>query len=439
MSKRRMLARLCLPLVLFASDRSEANWPQFRGPTGQGHADATELPIRWSETENIVWKTAIPGAGWSSPVFFDDQVWITTSLDGGRSLRAIGVDPKNGSITHDVDVFGAVDPVPINPTNTHASPTPVVESDRVYVHFGAMGTACLSTETGKVLWVNRELMIDHKEGPGSSPIPYRDLLIVHYDGMDAQYVAALRKEDGTIAWKTTRTGALPDNPDFRKAYATPLVIRVDGVDQLISPGASRVMSYDPRNGTEFWRVDYFRGFSNVPRPVFGNGMVYVCSDYANARFLAIRPDGKGNVSESHVAWSFAVRAPVIPSPIFVEDRLYVVSNRGILSCLDAQSGKVVWKKRLEGEFSASPIFADGRLYWCNREGSTFVHRPGDEWRPEAVSRLDGRLIASPAVIGAALILRTDSHLYRIEKPSISKTARRSISPKPPSRTGTDKP
>ena len=263
----RFFSVVALSLVVSAAVRARADdsWPQFRGPDGQGHSDATGLPIAWSESENIAWKTPLPGRGWSSPVIEDGRIWLTTALEDGHKLHAVCVDAASGKVLLDVPVFTVDEPEKINAKNSYASPTPVMDGNRVIVHFGTYGTACLVAHSGQILWTNRELKVDHKEGPGSSPILVGNLVVVNCDGQDVQYVAALDKRSGKIVWKTDRSVAKNPDPDLRKAYSTPLAITAAGREQIISVGAHRASSYDARNGSELWYVD-FTGFSNVPRP-----------------------------------------------------------------------------------------------------------------------------------------------------------------------------
>lgn len=362
----------------------------------------------------MAWKIAVAGRGWSSPVIADGQIWLTTALDDGHSLRAVGIDAQTGKIIREVEVFRPEEPAPINAKNSHASPTSVLEKGRLYVHFGRMGTACVETATGRVLWTNNELVIQHKEGPGSSPIPYGDLLLINCDGMDFQYVVALDKQTGRIKWKTGRTGEPHPKPDFRKAYATGLIVPRGDHQQLISPGAHQVISYRPDTGEELWKVRY-DGFSNVPRPLYGHGMVYVCSGFMRPVLLAIRPDGSGDVTDSHVVWEQPKSIPRNPSPILVGDRIYFAGDRGVAVCLDAHTGAEIWTERLGGNFSASPIYADGRIYFPGEQGETTVIAPGDTFQKLAVNQLDGRIQASPAVVDRSIILRTETHLYRLEK------------------------
>jgi outer membrane protein assembly factor BamB len=412
----RLLAWLVLALCQSVVSAGE-NWPQFRGPDGQGHADAAGLPIEWSESRNIAWKTALPGEGWSSPVIWGERIWMTAALDHGKSLHALCVDRSSGRLVHNVEVFRVANPASINAKNSYASPSPVIEEGRLYVHFGTYGTACLASDSGKMLWKNDELHLDHKEGPGSSPILFEDFLIVNCDGMDVQFVVALDKHTGRIAWKTNRSGEPDSDPDRRKAYSTPLIVSAAGRDQLISTGANQVISYDPRTGAEWWKVR-FKGFSNVARPIVSEGLVLVTTDFARPQLWAIRPDGSGDVSETHVVWRIMKQAGGNPSPLAVGTGLYMVTNRGVGSGVDARTGEILWTERLGGDYSASPLAADGRVYISSEEGTTFVLEPGSTYKLLATNQLEGRIMASAAVAGRAIYLRTDTHLYRIENRTV---------------------
>jgi outer membrane protein assembly factor BamB len=374
--------------------------------------------LEWSETKNVRWKTPLEGTGWSSPVILDGQIWMTTAVDlpgdaGAKSLRALCVDRESGKLAHDLEVFRVEHPESINAKNSYASPTPVIEPGRVYVHFGTYGTACLDTTSAKILWKNDHLKLEHKEGPGSSPILCGDLLVFNCDGMDVQFVVALDKRTGSIAWKTDRSGSTAANPDHRKAYSTPLLIRAAGRNELISTGADRTVAYDPITGRELWKVEY-KGFSIVPRPLFGHGLLYIVTDFARAQLWAVRPGGTDNVTETHVVWRVKKQVPSEPSPVLVGDAIYMVSDKGVATCLDALSGEERWTERLGGNYSASPLAAEGRIYFLNEEGKTLVIAPAKEFKLLAESQLDGRQMASPAVSGNALFIRTDTHLYRIE-------------------------
>ena len=389
------------------------DWPQFRGPTGQGHSTEAGLPVAWSETQNVVWKVPV-GGGWSSPVIAGGRVWLTavTSTrtargeDSDVSLRLIGLDMSSGREVVNTEVFRIRSPGAINLKNSRASPTPIVDGDRVYVHFGADGTAALTT-AGKMLWSTR-LRYDSQHGNGGSPVLYRDLLIINCDGWgDDAYVVALDTETGKPRWRTSR------RRPWSHAYSTPLVIRVGDDDQVVSVGAYRTTAYEPLTGKEIWRVSYGEGFSNVPRPVFGQGLVFIATGFQEPALMAVRTDGRGDVTGTHVAWTVTRGAPYTPSPLLVGDELYYVSDTGVLSCIDAKTGQMLWQQRLEGNYSASPVFADGRVYILSEEGVTTVFAPGKTFQRLGINRLDGNALASMAIADRSLFIRTDTHLYRI--------------------------
>jgi len=414
---------LALFLVLLPSaDSSPAgeDWPQFRGPDGQGRSEAKGLPLKWSPTENVVWKTPIHDRGWSSPVVWKDQVWVTTATEDGHRMFAASVDRRSGAIVHDVKVFDTPEPEHVAPINSYASPTPVIEAGRVYVHYGTYGTACLDTGTGKILWTRRDLNCDHHEGPGSSPILHGDFLIVHVDGRDVQYVIALEKASGKTAWKTVRSiDYSPYGTHARKAFSTPTVIPTNPGSsserlQMLSVGAKAIWGYDPATGEELWKIRH-RGWSATCRPVFGGGLVFVAIDYEIPELWAVRPGGRGDVTDSHIAWKLTRDAPGQPSFLVVDDLLYIVSDPGVASCIEAKTGAVVWRERLGGMYSASPFHAEGRLYFFNRRGKATVLAAGREFKVLATNDLDEEMMASPAVAGKALFIRTEKNLYRIEE------------------------
>ena len=403
MRKRAWLLAVSL---LVAGEAEAEDWPEFRGPDGQGHSTENRLPLTWSESHSVAWKVPVPGRGWSSPVLQGEQIWLTTAQSDGRSLRAVCLDRQTGRLQKNVELFRLDEPGPVHRKNGRASPTPILEGQRVYTHFGAFGTACVST-AGEILW-KTVLQYNHRHGPGGSPTLFGDMLVISCDGYDDdQFVVALDKGTGEIRWKNER-------PDAQHAYSTPLVIQVDGRSQVVSTGADRVVAYDPANGKEIWSSRYV-GYSLIPRPVWGHGLVYVCSGYdPPATLYAIRPDGRGDVTGTHVEWTLDRGVPLTPSPLLVDDELYLVSDNGIASCLDAKTGKLHWRHRLGGEFSASPVYADGRIYLLSEDGVTTVVAPGRTFTELAVNRLAGRTLASMAVSQAALYIRTDEHLYCIE-------------------------
>ena len=391
---------LLVPAILAAE-----TWPQFRGPGGNGHATKKAVATQWTETENIRWKTPIAGLGWSSPVVAGEQIWLTTAIEAEGSLRAVCVDRNSGQIVHDIEVFKHDDLGRVAAKNSHASPTPVLDGQFVFVHFGAHGTACL-TDQGQVVW-RTQLKYDHRHGPGGSPVVWGDLLIVACDSPDEQYLVALDKRTGAERWRVDHQG--------EQAYSTPTLAKVAGAEQLITSRGNAVIAFSPRDGQELWRCSY-TGHSVVPRPVVAGDLVYCCTGYWNPSLLAIRLDGSGDVTASHVAFTARRGVPFISSPLVVDGRLYMTTDLGVLTCIDALTGKELWRERLSGNFSASPTYAGGKIYLQNEEGTTFVLKPGATYELLATNHLEGQTLASPAFVNGAIYLRSDAHLYRIETP-----------------------
>ncbi len=416
------------------------NWTEFRGPHGNGHANARDLPIEFGENENLQWKTAIPGRGWSSPIIIDDQIWLTTAFEtaatpeqrekklanapqgataafGHIRLVAMCVDRESGSIKNTIDLFEIDDPPLINTLNSFASPTPVANGTHVFFHFGTFGTACVERSSGEIVWKNQDYQLDHETGPGSSPILWKGLLIFHCDGCDQQFVVALNAETGKEVWRTARSGKMMDNGSYKKAFSTPVIVQRNNQDQLISTAANWVYGYDPSSGDELWKISYGQlGFSNVARPIFSEDSVFVCSCFMKSKMLSIDISGDQPLDESRVNWTYNRQVPNMPSPIIVDELIYFVSDRGIATCLEAESGQQKWQNRLGGNFSASPLFADGKIWFCNRKGEVFVVNPNAEKLDiAATNQLDSRIMASPAAVDNSMYVRSEKSLYRFEK------------------------
>ena len=421
---------LVLCAALTASSHADSAWPEFRGPYGNGHAgvsgdnESQGLPLNWSEDENVAWKIPIPHRGHSTPVVMNGQVWLTTASEGGNDFFVIAIDAESGETLYSEQLFHSDNPEPLeNNVNTYASPSPVIEEGRVYVHFGSYGTACIDTETFEVIWERNDLPCQHFRGPGSSVVLYEDLLILSMDGVDVQYITALDKRTGDTVWKTDRTakwtdvdenGDLNGDGDPRKAFCTPIVVDINGEPQLLSLGAKAVYGYEPRTGREIWKAGN-DGYSPSPSPIVAGGLVFISTGYDDPELWAVRIDGKGDVRDTHVAWTIVgeKKVPFTPSPIAVEDLLYVVSDRGILTCLEADSGSEVWSERIGGNYQASPIYADGRLYFFSAQGKATILQPGRTFKVLATNSLESGFWASPAVAGNSIYLRTKTHLYRI--------------------------
>ena len=416
---------------------AEEYWNQYRGPHGDGTSSAKGLPTTWSETEHIKWKTPFSSKewkAWSSPVVWKDQIWFTNAptfkagptpkpsigapatVDEPTKLYAVCLDLESGKIVHNILVFDIPRPQFCIDRNSYASSTPCIEEGRVYVHFGAHGTACLDTATGKSIWSRQDLKCDHFRGAASSPILWQDLLILTFDGFDYQYLTALNKETGDTVWRADRKFDYgTDNGDVMKAYSTPTVVDTGKRLELISPSAGATAAYDPRTGTELWRVKSM-GMNSSCRPAVGNGMAFVGTADSGFGFFAVKLGGSGDVTASNVMWKQTKGAPRYSSPLFVDGLVYTGNEKGIVNCLDAETGELVWdEKKLGGLFMPSPIYADGKLYFFSEEGKCHVLAPGRQFKLLATNTLAGEIMASPAVAGKSLIVRTKEGVYRVEE------------------------
>lgn len=412
---RIILPLAALALALSSSTGAAEDWPEFRGLTGQGISTATNVPIHWSATSNVAWQVAIPGEGWSSPVLADGKIYLTTAVTEATStsLRALCLDAKDGRINWNIEVLkpepGATQAM--HKKNSLASPTPIVRNGRVYVHFGHMGTAALDL-AGKILWQQTTLKYSPMHGNGGSPALAGKTLVFSCDGASDPFVAALDANTGKLLWKTSRH--TPAKNQF--SFSTPLVIPVAGAPQAIIPGSGFVGGYDLSDGRELWRARYGEGYSVITRPVFAHGLLFVTSSYNRSVLYAIKPTGaKGDVTDTHIAWSHAKGIPNTASPLVVGNELYCVSDSGIATCFDARTGEVHWSERLGGGFSASPVLAEGRIYFQNEEGVGTVLKAGKTFEVLAKNDLGERTLASPAVTHNTLFLRSKSHLWRIGK------------------------
>ncbi len=414
-----MKARFAMVLALATATASAGDWKEFRGSNAQGHAEGTNLPTHWTDTENVLWKTPIAGLGWSSPVVLEDRVFLTSAvsekgaLAPTQSLRALCINLKDGTTTWDIEVFSQESVSPavdkIHGKNSQASPTPITDGKHVFVHFGTRGTACLTLD-GKIVWKTQELKYQPVHGNGGSPVLFKGLLIISCDGGDRAFIAALERDSGKIRWQHYRS-VKPAAKKF--AFGTPLLIDVGGQMQLISQGAGAVYGYRPEDGQEIWQARYGDGYSVIPRPVFAHGLLYVGTGYDQAKLIAVDPTGKGDVTETHIKWTMTRGAPHTPSPLVVGDELYVVSDKGIATCLNAKTGEQIWQERLGGNYSSSPLFADGKIYLQSEEGESIIIKPGTTYSEIARNKLEPRTFASHAVVGSSLLVRTEKNLYRI--------------------------
>jgi outer membrane protein assembly factor BamB len=420
MHARTLLASLfLLPSLLLAAD----NWPQFRGPTGDGHADAKGLPVKFGDSEKVKWKTPIHGKAWSSPVIWGSQVWVTTANEEGTELSAVCVDKDTGKILRDDILFRVAAPQFCHKFNSYASPTPAIEEGRIYVTFGSPGTACLDTKTGKKLWERTDFVCNHYRGAGSSPIIWENLLIMNFDGSDNQFIVALDKNTGKTVWEVKRSvdyqdlddkGVVKNEGDYRKAFATPHVYMQDGKPVLLSSGAKAHYAYEPRSGKELWRIDELESHSASTRPVVGHGLIYIPCGFGKAGLIAVKAGGSGALTQDSVAWRLKKGAPNKPSVTLLGDLLFIVSDAGIATCLDAKTGDTIWSERLGGNMSASPILSEGKLYAGNEEGKFYVFEAGRQFKVLAENVFPDGFMASPAVSGNSLFLRSKTTLYRFD-------------------------
>ena len=433
--RRRTASRpWLLPLLaalLAAGSPVRADWPEFRGPTGDGHVSAPGdarplgLPLHWDETKNIKWKTPIPLHGQSTPVILDGKVWVTTATEDGKDLYVLCVDANSGQVLINEKVFHTEQPEPLGNgkgMNCYATPTPLLEKGRIYVHFGSAFTACLDTANGKPLWQREDLRCRHYRGPSSSVVAFGNLIILTFDGADQQYVTALDKQTGATVWTTKRSVAWNDENqtsqmaregDQRKAHSTPLVVTAQGQPLLLTAGAKAAYGYDPKTGRELWRVQY-PDFSTAPRPVFDGRLAFFVTGMTKGELLAVKTDGTGDITETGIVWRNKTHIGKYASPLLLDGLLYTVADEAFLTCLEAATGTVVWSERLGGKFAASPIYADGRIYFFDRAGLATVIKPGRTLQVLATNKLDDGFMASPGVAGKALFLRTLTHLYRVE-------------------------
>ncbi len=408
--------RLLLPFALSAAllltaPLSAEDWPQFRGPDGMGHSSDSKVPTEWSRSKNVKWSSRIDGQAWSSPIVIGAAVYVTTAVErgGDTSLRVIGLKASDGKEVWDTEVF-KMETVKQHKKNSQASPTPVYEDGKIYAHFGHYGTAAVDAKTGEVLWKQESLKYEPVHGTGSSPILVGDHLIFSADGAKDPLLIALDKSTGSIAWKTPREIEV----SRKFSFATPLAIEVDGKTQIISPASGAVVAYDPESGKEIWRVGYGEGYSVVPRPVYADGLLYVCSGFNKAIIYAIKPGGKGDLTDSNIVWKYEKSVPKESSPIVVDGIVYMNADSSVATALDGKTGEEIWQSRIaKGSYSASPVYAGGHIYFQNEDGITTVIKPGREFEKVAENDIGEHGLSSFAVADGSFFIRTDKELVRV--------------------------
>ncbi|MSU57852.1 MAG: serine/threonine protein kinase [Pedosphaera sp.] len=427
---RQLFSTVFVALFALSLTAAELNWPQFRGPHGDGASPAKNIPVTWSEANNLAWKVSVPGRGRSSPVVVGNRLWLTLAVEQGVvrqrinsddmqtaehvSLEVICLDAADGKVVWRTKLFDVDKPDPVHWFNSWATPTPVVEAGKIYCDFGTFGTTCLNAKNGKLVWKTR-LPLDHQVGPGSSAVLYQNLLVLVRDGRDAQYVAALDKQTGKQVWRTERPPIEASSGNLKKSFVTPLLVNSAGRTQLISPSAHWIVSYDPATGREFWRARHGTGFSIGSCPVFGDGVAYFSTGCMKPQLCAFRVDGAGDVTTTHAVWKTLRQVPVMSSPLLQGDALFWTSDDGMANCASTKDGEAHWQERLNQQHLASPLLAEGRVYFFGKEGKTTVVKAAKQFEKLAENQLDGTVIATPAIVDGTIFLRTDTHLYRIGK------------------------
>lgn len=399
----------------------QINWTHFRGNDLNGISAEQKAPISWNDSTNIIWKTNIQGSGWSSPVVFGNQVWITSASDNGKQMSGVCLDFNSGKQIYNIDLFQPDSAYPKHAINTYATPTPCIENGYVYFHFGTYGTTCIDTNNGKVVWKRTDLNCNHVQGPGSSPILYKNLIILHMEGVDVQYLIALDKNTGKMVWKTNRPIEVYEKltPIGKKAYITPIIVNVNGKDLLISNGSAVCIAYNPENGEEVWR--FVEGEdSTIAMPVAENGIIYFYPGFVTpsdgekyTELLAVNPGGKGDITKTGVLWR--LKSPILQllTPLIKDGLIYTIDTRNVLLCLDAKTGQEVYSKKLKQKYNSSPIYAGENIYFTSVKGETLVLKAGNKLQVLAENKLPGEVYATPAILRNSILIRTDKQLYRI--------------------------
>jgi outer membrane protein assembly factor BamB len=421
--------RLVLLIAFFASififDQTkviaqESTWTHFRG-SNLDAVSAEQVPVVWNDTTNVIWKTEIRGKGWSSPVVYGNQVWVTTATVDGKEMSGICVDFKSGKVLYDILLFKQESIYGKHSINTYATPTPCIEEGFVYLNFGSSGTACVNTMDGKIVWKRDDLKVEHVQGTGASPIIYKDFLIVHYEGTDQQFIVALNKRTGETIWRIDRPKECYDPilPIGKKAYTTPIVVNVNGRDLLISNGSAVCNAYDVETGKEVWRVVQGED-STISMPITEDGVIYFYTSFVTpaggekyVEILAVDPKGTGDVTNTHVLWRF--KGPILQllTPLVKDGIIYTVDSQNNLIAIDAKTGSSLYTKKLKNKYNSSPVYARGRVYFTSVKGETLVLKAGRTLEILAENKLPGELYATPAIAQSSILIRNESILYRI--------------------------
>jgi outer membrane protein assembly factor BamB len=418
---------LCVIVIAFfftskKASSQEMNWTHFRGSNLNGIAVTKNIPLKLDST-SIRWKTKIHDEGYSSPVVYDNQIWVTSAKHDGKELYAVCIDFQTGKIIYDIKVFTPDKVEGKHSINTYASPTPCIEKGFVYVHYGSNGTACINTLNGSIIWKCTDFKCKHVQGPASSPIIYKNLLILHYEGIDVRYIVALDKSNGKLIWKTDRPAepyeALTEIG--RKAYITPIIINVKSRDMLISNGSAVCIAYDPNTGKEIWEV-VDGAESTIAMPVTEHGILYWYTGFTEdgngkkfTELLAVNPDGNGDITGTNVIWKKReeLSRNQCLTPVIKDGLIFTVNTRNIMMCIDAATGKEIWSEHVTSNYDASPLYADGNIWFFSVKGEVLVIDAGRKYKVIAQNQMDSGIWATPAILRNSMIMRTQKYLYRI--------------------------
>jgi outer membrane protein assembly factor BamB len=377
------------------------------------------IPVTWSETKNIKWETAIHGKGWSTPVILGDQIWFTTASEDGKKMYAVCVSMLSGKIIQDILVIENIKANWKNETNTYATPSPVAAGGFVYSEFGPYGTVCIEAKSGKIIWKRTDVSPENiPHGPSSSPLIYKNLLILQHDAGISHKITALNRLTGETVWQVNRPPEFYKDlrEDWRKAHSTPIIITVNGKDQLVAESSQLCQVFEPETGKEIWRVTYPGGDGTVSCPLFWNGIAFINTGLTKKELWAVRPDGKGDVTNTNVVWKYSENVPGISTPVITNGLIFMINDKGILSCLDAKTGQFIWKEKLPGSygFNFAPVAIEGNVYFTDMDGVTTIIKAEKKFQKIAENKLEGKFIARPVISGNSLIMRSDTHIYRIE-------------------------
>jgi outer membrane protein assembly factor BamB len=419
---------LCFLFVyLFGAEQANAqdkNWTHLRGSNLNGISVTDKIPLIWNDS-NIIWKTEIHDRGFSSPVVYNNQIWLTTATTDGKELYAVCIDFQTGKIIYDIKVFTPGEIEKKHSLNTYATPTPCIEKGFVYVHYGNMGTACINTSNGLIVWKRTDFKCKFVQGAASSPVLYKNLIILHFEGTDVRFIVALDKSNGNVIWKKDRPSE-PFEPLTvigRKAYITPLIVNSEGRDMLISNGSAVCIAYDPNSGEEIWRV-VDGAESTIAMPFTEKGVVFWYTGYQVAadgskftELLAVNPAGKGDITTTNIIWKKRdeLSQNQMLSPVIKDGLIYTVNTKNILMCIDAATGDEVWSTHVISNYNASPVYIKGNIWFFSVKGEVLAIKAGRKYDVVVQNKMDSGIWATPAVLRNSVILRTEKYLYRIGK------------------------